>query len=448
MRQEAATEGERLQGRVDPGPQLEPGPSRETVQAQLEKILASKDFSRSERLSRFLRYVVEQTIQGQGERLKEYTVGTEVFDRNQSYDPRTDPIVRVEAARLRSKLKEYYGTDGRDDPVFISFHKGSYIPAFLNQTPAPALEEPPIPASPRALRDWKMVALVVALLLVAGVAYWASLLYTRNLSLQEQVEAQKLPTRGPEFDTIWRQFSSAETPTFVVFGSPMFFASPRHSLFLRRPDLNDSASLQGDNGYQVLREHFGPLDGPRYDYAEMGEAIALQRLTAFFSGRGRMLTALPAHLATWESIKDGNIIFLGAPRLNPLLRKLPIQQDFEWGADNNIYNRNMHPGERQTYTTSDHRDQVSYAVIACFPGLRPNRRILLLTAHSAPGTMAAVDYVTSLESARTMAEKLQLSTDGDPQSYQMLLRVFVDKGAPVKTEYVTHHLIRDLPAKK
>jgi hypothetical protein len=443
MRQAAATEGERLQGRADAGPQLEPGPSHENVQTQLEKILASKDFSRSERLSRFLRYVVEQTIQGQGERLKEYTVGTEVFDRNQSYDPRTDPIVRVEAARLRSKLREYYGTDGRDDPVFISFHKGSYIPAFLKQTHTPVPGETVISTSHRLLRDWKMPALGVAWLLVAGMAYWASVLYQRNLSLQGQVEAQKLPTRGREFDAIWGHFSSPETPTVVVFGSPIFFASRRYGFFLRRPDLNDSANLQGDKGYQFLQERFGPLDEPRYDYAEMGEAIAVQRLTAFFSGRGKMLTALPAHLATWESIKDGNIIFLGAPRLNPLLRKLPIQQDFEWGADNNIYNRNPQPGEHQTYTTSDHRDQVSYAVIACFPGLRPNRRILLLTAHSAPGTLAAVDYVTGLESVRTIAEKLQLTTDGDPHSYQMLLRVFVDKGTPVKTEYVTHHIIRD-----
>jgi hypothetical protein len=224
-----------------------------------------------------------------------------------------------------------------------------------------------------------------------------------------------------------------ETPTFVVFGSPIFFASPRHGLFLRRPDLNDPVNLQGNYNYQPLQERFGPLDGPRYDYAEMGEAIALQRLTAFLGRRGKMLTALPVHLATWDSIKDGNIIFLGAPRMDPLLRKLPIQQDFEWGVDNNVYNRNPQPGEQQTYTTYDHRDAITYAVIARFPGLRPNRKILLLTAHSAPGTLAAVDYVTGLESARVMREKLQLSTaEGaeGPHSYQMLLRVFVDRALP------------------
>jgi hypothetical protein len=78
--------------------------------------------------------------------------------------------------------------------------------------------------------------------------------------------------------------------------------------------------------------------------------------------------------------------------------------------------------------------------MACFPGLRPNRKIMLLTAHSAPGTMAVVEYVTHAESLRTLIEKLQLSAAAGPQSYQVLLRTYVDKGMPVKTEYVTHHL--------
>ena len=100
------------------------------IQTQLEKILASEVFAGSDRMSRFLRFTVDRVLQGQASHIKEYLLGLEVFDRSASYDPRIDPIVRVEARRLRSKLKQYYETEGRDDPMVIDFPKGSYVPVF------------------------------------------------------------------------------------------------------------------------------------------------------------------------------------------------------------------------------------------------------------------------------------------------------------------------------
>src|SRR5262245_31452293 len=82
-------------------------------------------------MARFLRFTVQCAIAGQAEQLKEITLGMEVFDRTSSFDPRTDTIVRVEARRLRSKLKEYYEGEGRSDPVWIDFPKGGYVPTFL-----------------------------------------------------------------------------------------------------------------------------------------------------------------------------------------------------------------------------------------------------------------------------------------------------------------------------
>ncbi len=102
----------------------------EEVRTYLEKILASRLFSRSDRLNRFLRFAVEQTLAGTSDQLKEQLVGIEVFDRKPDYDPRIDPIVRVEARRLRSKLKAYYLSGGRGDAVVIGLPKGSYVPFF------------------------------------------------------------------------------------------------------------------------------------------------------------------------------------------------------------------------------------------------------------------------------------------------------------------------------
>ncbi|MCW5980784.1 MAG: tetratricopeptide repeat protein [Bryobacteraceae bacterium] len=79
---------------------------------------------------RFLRFAVEEALAGRAGNLKEYAIGLAVFDRPPSYDPRIDPLVRVEARRLRDKLKTYYRTDGNADRLFIDFPKGSYAPQF------------------------------------------------------------------------------------------------------------------------------------------------------------------------------------------------------------------------------------------------------------------------------------------------------------------------------
>jgi len=110
----------------------------DSVQMQLDKILASRAFFRSERMIRFLRYAVEQAAKGQGDKLKEDTLGVEVFDRRESYDPRIDAVVRVEARRVRAKLEEYYETEGRQDRVLIELPKGSYVPVFRRREIAAA----------------------------------------------------------------------------------------------------------------------------------------------------------------------------------------------------------------------------------------------------------------------------------------------------------------------
>jgi len=93
-------------------------------------------------MGRFLRFAVERTLDGKADELKEYLIGVEVFDRKGSYDPRVDPIVRVEARRLRSKLKAYYEGDGREDPIIFEFITGTYAPAIQERDPATPIDEP------------------------------------------------------------------------------------------------------------------------------------------------------------------------------------------------------------------------------------------------------------------------------------------------------------------
>ena len=101
-----------------------------TVRQQLDRMLASPTFQQVDRLKRFLSFIVTETIAGRGDQLKEYVVGVQVFDKEASFDPRTDPIVRVQARRLRARLARYYRAEGQTDETIIDLPKGGYLPVF------------------------------------------------------------------------------------------------------------------------------------------------------------------------------------------------------------------------------------------------------------------------------------------------------------------------------
>ena len=109
---------------------------QKAIREQLVRILNSGPFHQSQRRQRFLEYLVNETLAGRGERLKGYNVALEVFDRPETFDPTVDPLVRIEAARLREKLREYYGTDGQGDPIHIDLPKGTYTPQIEFRQPA------------------------------------------------------------------------------------------------------------------------------------------------------------------------------------------------------------------------------------------------------------------------------------------------------------------------
>ena len=103
---------------------------RKAVRDQLDRILQSRTFQQSRRRQRFLEYIVDETLAGRGERLKGYSIALAVFDRTETFDSNIDPVVRMEAGRLRDRLREYYETDGRGDLIRIDLPKGTYTPQF------------------------------------------------------------------------------------------------------------------------------------------------------------------------------------------------------------------------------------------------------------------------------------------------------------------------------
>lgn len=104
--------------------------SDERIVAQLDRLLSSKVFRQADRLKSFLTFTVNETIAGRGEQLKEFVIGSEVFDKGPAFDPRSDPIVRVQARRLRAQLARYYLEEGQTDEILIELPKGGYTPIF------------------------------------------------------------------------------------------------------------------------------------------------------------------------------------------------------------------------------------------------------------------------------------------------------------------------------
>jgi TolB-like protein len=133
-------------------------PTPDEVRAQLERMTASDDFNRSPQLGAFLRFVVESVLQGKSDRIKAYTIGVDVLRRDAKFDPQLDPIVRVEATRLRRTIDRYYAGLGADDTIRIDLPRGSYIPT-LTRRPA----FPGVTAHSSTLdRFWSIRLLVVA----------------------------------------------------------------------------------------------------------------------------------------------------------------------------------------------------------------------------------------------------------------------------------------------
>jgi TolB-like protein/Tfp pilus assembly protein PilF len=143
--------------------------SHAAIRQQLERILASPGFAGAARMSQLLRWTVEKTLIGQEDAIKEYTLGVEVFERKETFDPKTDSIVRVTASKLRLKLRDYYATAGAGDPLIIELPPGGYVPRF-HECAAPT--EPPATRRQTGFRSFRMLLALTGLVALLSLAVY------------------------------------------------------------------------------------------------------------------------------------------------------------------------------------------------------------------------------------------------------------------------------------
>ena len=265
------------------------------VRAQLGKILSSPVFANSPRMSRFLRFVVETTLDGNGDRIKEYVIAIEVFEKADDYDPQADSTVRTEASKLRARLARYYDTEGRDDEIGITIPKGSYVPQFEERNNCTSPPSPPtsVTATPRAELWWVRVLAVVlttVLALAAGMIWRSRSSPTpapRSIPLTSYPGLEVQPSLSPDGSQVafgWKGDiyvkAVGSEPAVPVTKDPAVETFPAWS-----PDGSQIAFVR--NGEVVL---VSPLGGPekkvtqssgRVAWADESTLLVLQKTSSF-----------------------------------------------------------------------------------------------------------------------------------------------------------------------
>ena len=394
---------------------IDPIPLDEKRQA-LERVLASRTFSRSEQLRAFLRYVCQAEFEGRAQQLNEYALGVAVLGRSASYSPAEDSSVRTRAYELRNKLRSYYEAEASDDPIQIQIEKGAYVPRFLRRvipkaaapTPAPAPASAPALASearpstpPRAPPRFSTLAvgawarwLGAALALLVGSGGWIAFALTRARP-GPAAHGLRAATVTPEMESLWRPFLDENVPLIVSFDARLFFYAPGTGLVVRDYETNQPAEAASSEPLRKFEDRTGATElDPRFDYADFGAVHG-----AFLLGRllGRDVGLKDSNSLGWQDVWNSNVIFLGKPDGNATIRYALEGKDFVI-SEHGTAIRNVHPlpGEPDLYRlAATHGAGEKYALITMAPGPQAGRHMMILCGSGAELLWALAEAVTS-----------------------------------------------------
>lgn len=446
---------------------------------QLEKVLQSRTLQNSESLKAFLRFVVEQTLDDRGVQLKEYTIATEVFGRSSEYDPRIDSVVRVQAGRLRTKLQEYYTTEGKSDQIVIDLPKGHYHPVFNCPHPesgheiSPAAPRPAaaeadsnghaatlpdgprhaeaVPAPGRGRAVVLLLGGIIALLLAAVLALLSS-----NRELRRQATGADPSLNTEDFKAVWGPFVDDPESPLLVLSNPTVYrflneADPG-SLRQRAIELSPEQTRSLVAAPEFKGQWTGG-DAPRLIpslgmYTGMGEAIGLYRLTDLFRAADKTILLRQSRHVSAADLKYRNVILLGSIYVNEWTRRLPSVENFGYTFAATIENRNPLPGEEREYKPQFNERAgelaVDYALITVRPNVSGEHAVMTLAGIFSEGTEAAAEFVTTRNHLAVLGERLRQigGQNAPPKYYQALLKVEVENGTPTT---ITLLSLRALP---
>jgi hypothetical protein len=394
---------------------------------EVERLLNSHTLHGSESLCKLLRYLADHAVKHPGVPLKEYQIATEVFGRATHFDPHLDSLVRVQAGRLRSKLIEYYASEGVGAPIIVELPKGTYALAFHPAAasrktilPAPPVNEPKI--EPRQTKVSRAVIVLSVLLLVA-LATIVTLLVSRSRSATSTAEAN-LPAAIRVF---WQRFATAPEEPWVIFSNGAFVGRPETGLRYFDP---------AKDSREMILDH----------YTGVGEVLAVYDLDHVLGRLHRQIRIKRGSLFTLDDAQNNNLIFVGSPAENLTLLDIPTTHEFVFrrvsvgprAGDLAVVNLHLQPDEPKMFLSSPPGTPLTedYAIIGLVPGLNPARSVLILAGTTTIGTQAAAEYVSREDSLEQLLLRLSVSETGEMKPFEAVLRVKVVRGVPVGSELV------------
>jgi hypothetical protein len=405
---------------------------RTQILGEIERLVSSHTLHGSESLCRLLRYLAKHALDQPGASLKEYQIATEVFGRQDNFDPHVDSAVRVQAGRLRSKMAEYYASEGAEDPIVVELPKGMYVLSFHPRTSgngraarlaAREAAGEAVPESPRASRRWVVVAGTLGILLVAALVTIGSLVAARR-SASGEGGHETVPA---SFAVFWRGFVTGPDEPWVIFSNAAFVGHPDSGLryYDKKRDVN-----------AVIFDH----------YTGVGEVLAVHNLDSVFARLHQKLRVKRGSLFSLDDAKNNDLIFIGSPSENLTLLEIPSTKSFVFRevasgprkGNVEIVNTQPEGGEATEFLATAANEPLAedYAIVALTPGLNPTHYQLILAGTTTFGTQAAVEYVTRENSLDELLARLSVRQANELKPFEALLRVKVARGVPVGVELV------------
>ncbi|MGA7593312.1 MAG: hypothetical protein WBW02_22590 [Candidatus Sulfotelmatobacter sp.] len=395
--------------------QIHNGPSKAAKSAmgeQLDRMVASPYFSHSKRLPSFLRFVVEHTLAGDAENLKERTLGIEIFGRDHDYDTSSDPIVRVTAAELRKRMAQYYQEPAHEDELRISLPSGSYIPEFhgpkggngfgqpvAESLPALSVENASPPAAHLA-RHWP---LTIALILIAAGAIVFGTIFFWNRTHQSG------------FEQFWQPVLSSSDPALLCIADQTEYSV----IALRDASQPEHQFVLKDNLTAVV----------------IDDLSATVKVAGILQSSGKQYSLKGEEATTLEDLRRGPTIFLGAfdnawtLRLtNPLRYHFANDGDIShlWIMDSTSPGRTNWTVDRGVQmATNNYRD---YAILARFTDVNTGKVAIVVAGIGRGGTRVAGEFLTD---NTDLTQLMRLAhAAGDKKNLEVVLSTQIIDGEP------------------
>ncbi len=466
-------------------------PPQERSERQMQRILQSVAFRNAHTLQQLLQFLVDQAYGPDSETLKEYTIGVGAFSRPQDFDPKTDPIVRVQTHRLRQKLREYYGGEGKHDPILIEIPKGHYLPTFAalaghgheegdegagaslinhvgsNGAPgsgsavqasgarSPVLTETKNQQSGN--RIFRRVALAIgtaAVIFAAG--FWLGEMLHHVSSASSAASASLEPNFKHSTDAVkafWAGLLGNDPSPIIAHADAVFLLDSHNDLFWFPHGASDYRGAPVD---PHLAEEFAAdpelvaKAGKLYYedvYLGSGDLVAVSTMSNLFGQMGLKPVVEPGRDLTPDDMKQHNVILIGSSFQSYAVSQFNTVGDFTFVNPDPkggvwrgiIENAHPRPGEKSSYGTE--RDPVTgvlktdHALITVQPGVVPGRYIVDLGGLDTTGCAGAAMFATSAtgveELAKALATQKIRGVNGGPPLFQALLSVRLEKGDEV-----------------